>query len=74
MLTHISLEPEAMVDPRGEFRRQPVRLAPRLANLNGKTVMLFDNTQMTSQVAVYGPIFQWLSDHLQSEHHANSLP
>ena len=66
----LSIHAEPMLDPRGSSRRKPVSLAPRLPSLNGKTVLLFDNTQLTSQLAGYGPVFRWLSEYLQSEHRA----
>ena len=72
MSTQITLRSEAMVDPRGEFRRQPVRIAERPASLQGRTVLLFDNTQLASQEAAYGPIFKWLSEYLQAEQGARS--
>ncbi|RPI46998.1 MAG: hypothetical protein EHM59_05865 [Betaproteobacteria bacterium] len=70
MQTHVSVLAEPMLDPRGAFRRQAVSLAPRIASLNGKNVLLFDNTQLTSQLPDYGPIFRWLSEYLQAEHGA----
>lgn len=70
MSTPVSIHSEPILDPRGVFRRKPVALAPRLASLNGKTILLFDNTQLTSQLPVYGPIFRWLSGYLQCEHDA----
>ena len=70
MAVQVSIQAESMVDTRGDFRRKPIALAPRLSNLNGKTVLLFDNTQLTTQRVRFGPIFQWLSGYLQSEHGA----
>lgn len=70
MPARVSIQPESMVDPRGDFRRKPAALAPRFAKLNGKTVLLFDNTQLSGLLAAYGPIFRWLSEYLESEHGA----
>ena len=70
MSMQVSIQPESMVDPRGDFRRKPVSLAPRIASLKGKTVLLFDNTQLTTQLTVFGPIFHWLSAYFQNEHGA----
>src|SRR5262245_58668148 len=70
MPTHVSMQPEAIVDPRGEFRRKPVSLAARPTSVKGRTVLLFDNTQLTTQLDAYGPIFRWLSAYLEGEHGA----
>ena len=70
MQSHVSIRAEPVLDPRGAFRRQPIPLAPRLPVLKGKTVLLFDNSQLTSQLPAYGPIFRWLSDYLEREHGA----
>ena len=70
MPRQVSIEAEPLLDPRGALHRKPVSLAPRLPGLNGKTVLLFDNTQLTSQLANYGPMFRWLSEYFQSEHRA----
>lgn len=67
--TTIAVEP--ILDPRGEFRRQPAVLAARPSSLAGKTVLLFDNTQLTTQLPVYGAIFRWLEPCLRDEHGAN---
>src|SRR5262245_49238007 len=70
MPTHVSIQAEPMLDPRGALRRKPVSLASRPVSLSGKTVLLFDNTQLTSQFTHYGPVFRWLSDYFQGEHRA----
>ena len=66
----ISIHAEPMVDPRGVFLREVASLAPRPAALKGKTVLLFDNTQLTSLLDVYGPIFRWLEEYLTTGHGA----
>jgi len=66
--TSIAVEP--ILDPRGEFRREPAALASRPADLRGRTVLLFDNTQLTTQLPTYGPIFRWLEPVLRDEHGA----
>ena len=73
MPTHVSIHAEPVLDPRGVLRRQPVALAPRLPGLDGRTVLLFDNTQLTSQLANHGPAFRWLSEYFQSEHRATCV-
>jgi hypothetical protein len=67
MPIHVSIHAEPILDPRGTSRRQPVSLAPRLARLNGKTALLFDNTQLTSQLANYGPVFHWLAEYFEAQ-------
>lgn len=69
MSEHVSIQAEPLLDPRGEFRRTPTALAPRFASLAGKTVLLFDNTQLTSMQVSHGPMFQWLSVILETGHH-----
>ena len=70
MPTHVTLQADALPDPRGEFRRKPISLAPRLGSLKGKNILLFDNTQLTSQLPGYGPMFRWLSEYLETVHGA----
>jgi len=70
MPSQSSISVEPILDPRGEFRRTPADLAPRSASLQGKTVLLFDNTQLTTQLPAYGPIFRWLEPVLRDEHGA----
>ena len=50
MPADVLIHPEAMVDSRGDFRRPSTSLAPRLGNLAGKTILLFDNTQLTTEL------------------------
>lgn len=64
------IEAEPVLDPRGEFRRQPVPLAARPLALKGRNVLLLDNSQLTSQRVNYGEIFRWLSACLEAEHGA----
>ena len=73
MATNVVIQSEPVLDPRGPFRRQAVALAPRSSSLGGKTVLLFDNTQLTSQLPAYGPIFRWLAEHLQREQSASCV-
>jgi hypothetical protein len=70
MPTSVSIHAESICDPRGTFRKTPVQLASRLASLEGKTVLLFDNTQLDSQRPNYGPVFQWLAEYFRNEHGA----
>ena len=70
MSSQIEVQTESMLDPRGDFRRKPASLAPRLPNLQGRNILLFDNTQLTTQLVRFGPFFRWLSDYLQTEHGA----
>lgn len=65
-----SIAVETILDPRGEFRRTPATLAQRPSSLQGKTVLLFDNTQLTTQLPAYGPIFRWLEPVLCDEYGA----
>jgi hypothetical protein len=67
MPTQVSVEAESILDPRGAFRRKAVALAPRVASLKGRTVLLFDNSQLTTQLHAYGAMFRWLSGYLQDE-------
>ena len=66
-----SLEPESVLDPRGVFNKQSVALAPRLASLNGKNILLFNNTQVSTLRPKYGAIFKWLSKSFQASHGIN---
>lgn len=63
--TSVSVDP--ILDPRDEFRRDPAELALRPASLAGRTVLLFGNTQLTTQLPVYGPIFRGLEPCLHDE-------
>lgn len=70
MQTQMKIEAEPVLDPRGEFRRKPVALAKRPSDLKGRNVLLFDNSQLTSQLVNYGRMFRWLSACLETEYGA----
>lgn len=80
MPREITVIPESLVDPRGRFRGTPAGLASRLASLKGKRILLLDNSQLTAELPVYGPIFRWLAERLRgkcgavcSQHYRNLL-
>ena len=62
-----------MVDPRGELRFGGVPLTIRPPSLSGRSILLFDNGQLTQQVSRYGPIFPWLSQRIESEQSARCV-
>ena len=68
MPSNVSIQAEPIFDPRGAFRRKPATLAPRSSSLSGKNILLFDNSQLSSQLTAYGPIFRWLSGYLEAQH------
>ena len=70
MTSEVSLQPELLVDPRGAFLKAPVALAPRLSKLNESAVLLFDNSQQTTELPTFGPIFRWVSEFLEIQHKA----
>src|SRR3954470_2251920 len=71
MTKQVLVHSEPILDPRGEFRRKPVQLAPRVQGLKGRTIMLFDNNQLTSEQPVFGPVYKWLAQHLETQHGAH---
>ena len=49
MPTQVSIQAEPVLDPRGA-RKQPVDLAKRLTTLEDKSILLFDNTQLSGHL------------------------
>lgn len=54
----IALRPLAFVDPRGAPRFAPLALAPRLGDLAGRTVLLFDNGKLAPAYGAYAAVFE----------------
>ena len=69
MSASISVKAKPVADPRG-VRKKPIELAPRLSSLKGQKVLLFDNSQMTTQIVNYGNILKWFGDALTEKHGA----
>ena len=69
MPTQVSIQAEPVLDPRGA-RKQPVDLAKRLTTLEDKSILLFDNTQLSGHLHIYGQLLEWIRGSLQSKHAA----
>jgi hypothetical protein len=65
-MSSVSIELLPLCDPRGA-QKKPIDLAPRQDNLNGRKILLLNNTQLTGHQHTYGPILDWLSDYLQQK-------
>ena len=69
MTVSVSLHATPVIDPRGA-RKTPVKLAPRLKSVEGKKILLFDNTQTALQEPNYGPILTWFEGVLREKYRA----